>query len=257
MAHELTHAEIETLLGAYAVDAVDPDEADAVEAHLGECPRCRAEVAEHREAATLLSFSGAPAPERVWARIASGLEETPPFEMARPVPIERGRTSRTRGTRRSGRSTRAAFASALAIAAAVITGLGVQVVRQDHRIDRLAAIADERGLDQAAAAAAVAPNARTVRLATGAGDHVADAVVLPDGRGYLVRADLPALGRDQTYQLWGVIGGQTISLGLLGNDPTISSFRAVGPLTALAITAERAGGAVAPTTAPVVHGTLI
>ena len=107
-----------------------------------------------------------------------------------------------------------------------------------------------------AAAAAVTPEARTVRLESNDHTHVADAVVLPDGHGYLVRAELPNLGHDQTYQLWGVIGAQTISLGVLGNDPTITPFRAVGPLTALAITAEHTGGAVAPTTSPIVQGFL-
>jgi hypothetical protein len=146
------------------------------------------------------------------------------------------------------------FAAAAAVAAAVIGVLSLHVIRQDDRINQLAAISDQRGLDQAAAAAAVAPDARAVRLQSNDGTHIADAVVLPDGHGYLVQARLPALGRDQTYQLWGVIGAQTISLGVLGDDPTITPFKAAGPLTALAITAEHTGGAVAPTTSPIVQG---
>jgi anti-sigma factor RsiW len=245
VAPQLTHNEIQDLLGAYAVDAVDPDEAAAIDEHLVDCPRCRSEVSEHREAATLLSFSGAAAPEGVWSRIASSLEEAPPpLELRRPIPL------------RARRPPMRMFAAVASVAAAIIAVLGVQVVQQDHRIDRLAAIADQRGLDQAAAAAAVAPDARTVRLESDDSAHVADAVVLPDGQGYLVQARLPALGPDETYQLWGVFGAQTISLGVLGTDPTITPFMAAGPLTALAITAERAGGAVAPTSAPLVQGFL-
>jgi anti-sigma factor RsiW len=243
VAPDLTHSEIQELLGAYALDAVDADEATAIEAHLVDCPRCRGEVAEHREAATLLSFSGAAAPEAVWSRIAADLEETPPpLVLPRRLPVRRAPLR--------------AFAALAAVAAAVIAVLGLQVVHQDHRIDRLAAISDQHGLDQAAAAAAVAPDARTVRLTSDDGSHVVDAVVLPDGHGYLVQAQLPEIGGDQTYQLWGVIGAQTISLGVLGGDPTITPFKAAGPLTALAITAEHTGGAVAPTTAPIVQGFL-
>lgn len=245
MAPQLTHSDIQDLLGAYAIDAVEPDEAAAIDAHIADCPRCRNEVAEHREAATLLSFSGAPAPDGVWSSIAASLEETPPpFELTRPIPL------RTR------RAPLRMFAAAAAVAAAIIGVLGAQVVRQDHRIDQLAAISDERGLDQAAAAAAVAPEARTVRLRSDDGSHGVDAVVLPDGQGYLIQPQLPELGRDQTYQLWGVIGAQTISLGVLGDHPTITPFKAAGPLTALAITAEHTGGAVAPTKAPIVQGFL-
>ena len=44
----LTHSEIEGLLAPFALDAVDVDEREAVEAHLADCLRCRVEVAEYR-----------------------------------------------------------------------------------------------------------------------------------------------------------------------------------------------------------------
>ena len=37
---ELTHSEIEELLGAYALDALEPEEKAQVEGHLRECIRC-------------------------------------------------------------------------------------------------------------------------------------------------------------------------------------------------------------------------
>src|SRR5580692_982792 len=69
----MEHDEIESLLGAYALDAVDPDEALEIEAHLSTCPRCRAELAAHREVAALLGNSGSEAPHGLWDRIASQL----------------------------------------------------------------------------------------------------------------------------------------------------------------------------------------
>lgn len=243
MAPELTHGEIQELLGAYALDAVETDEAGVIESHLAACPRCRAEVAEHREAAALLSFSGDTAPPGVWSRIAASLEEAPP-------PLTLTPSTPRRAWRAPGRL----LIASAAAAAVLIAGLAVQVIRQDHRIDELAALSDRQGLNEAAAAAAVTPGARTVRLRSEDGTRAADAVVLPDGHGYLVQAELPSLGTDQTYQLWGILGARTISLGLLGATPAISSFNAAGPLTALAITAEDARGAVAPTTTPIVRG---
>src|SRR5690606_35755181 len=55
--------EFTELLGAYALDAVEPDEREAVERHLADCPRCRSEVAEHREVAAYLAHAGTDAPE--------------------------------------------------------------------------------------------------------------------------------------------------------------------------------------------------
>ena len=96
--------EIEELIGAYALDAVEPDERAAIEAHLAECPRCRAELAEHLEAASYLSYTGAPAPERLWGRIAAALEEPPPAmrlevvqDRAAPRRVGRGAARSRRG----------------------------------------------------------------------------------------------------------------------------------------------------------------
>jgi anti-sigma factor RsiW len=75
---ELDVPQIEELIGAYALDAVDDDEREVVEQHLAVCARCRAELAEHREVAALLAYDGKPAPSDVWDRIVSSLEEPPP-----------------------------------------------------------------------------------------------------------------------------------------------------------------------------------
>ena len=63
MERELTHDEAAELLGAYALDAVEVAERDAIEHHLNECPRCRAEVADHRTVASFLGSAGGRAPD--------------------------------------------------------------------------------------------------------------------------------------------------------------------------------------------------
>ena len=82
-----THHDLQELLGAFALDAVDDDERDVIEAHLAGCPRCRAEVEGHRETAALLAHSGDRAPDNVWDRIAAALDEAPPaLDLARIAP---------------------------------------------------------------------------------------------------------------------------------------------------------------------------
>jgi hypothetical protein len=49
------HLEIEELLAAYALDAVDGDEAEEISVHLRDCAQCSREVSAYREAAALLT----------------------------------------------------------------------------------------------------------------------------------------------------------------------------------------------------------
>jgi anti-sigma factor RsiW len=56
--------EIKELLGAYALDALEPDERAMVEAHLRTCVRCSVEVARHHEVAGLLANPGGDADGR-------------------------------------------------------------------------------------------------------------------------------------------------------------------------------------------------
>lgn len=242
----MTHAEIEELLGAYALDAVEPAEADVIEAHLHECPRCRAEVADHRETAAMLAHVGATAPAGLWDRIAGSLEEPPPgLELARVVPLRPE-------SRRGGR-----WLPAIAAAAAAVIGvLGFKVVDQDQRIDELVAVVEEEGINRDIAALALDPDTIKVELVSTDGRYQAEAVLGENGQGYIVRDNLPALGPDRTYQLWGQVGQGLVSLGLLGRNPSAIGFHVEGRVMALALTEEVAGGVAQSANAPVVIGTV-
>ena len=72
----------------------------------------------------------------------------------------------------------------------------------------------------------------------------AEAIIDQDGHGYLIGEQLPELGADRTYQLWGVIDDNVISLGVLGNNPEVELFSAGAPVSALVVTIEQAGGVV-------------
>lgn len=251
-----SHDEIGELLGAYALHAVDPDEVELIEAHLEGCPRCRAEVAAHREVAALLGNSGGDAPDGLWERIASRLEEAPPpmrlslSEAAAPdeavVPL--ARRHRTAGNR--------VVVAAMGAAAALVIGvLGVKVVQQEDQLDRVQQALGDDAMVRAANIALLDPDAARPQLTSADGAVQVAAVVLPDGTGYLMADDLPDLDTSRTYQLWGQTGSGMISLGLLGAEPDgVVAFRASADVAALAITDEAADGVSQPSAAPVVVG---
>jgi hypothetical protein len=236
VAGELTHAEIQRLLGAYALDAVDGEEAEIVELHVRDCPRCRAEVNDHREVAALMAHTGRPAPAELWSRIASSLEVSP--EHGSPA-LELSRFT----ARRSRRTVSLRVAAALSAAAALIVGvLGVKVLQDGNRIDALARPRPSQQLLAAANAALVDGAARRLTLRSADRRLSADVVMLPDGTGYLVKANLPAVGDDEVYQLWALIGTSKISAGVLGRHPSLAAFKVDANLSGLAITRERAPG---------------
>jgi anti-sigma factor RsiW len=239
----VTHDEVQELLGAFALDAVEGDEADEVERHVRSCPRCRAEVEMHRETAGWLAQGGGDAPDGVWDRIASSLEEEPPpLDMPRILSWEQ-RPSRTRGR---------VVQAVAGVAAALVLVLGGVAVHQQRQIDK---IEDRTGLEQALASALSHPKARQVTLQppTGRGVSV-QAVVLPDGTGYLAGDALEGRDASRTYQLWGISDAKVVSLGVLGHRPAIVAFHAGADVRTLAITEEEAGGVVASKNQPVVAG---
>lgn len=240
------------LLGVYALDALAPDEAVSVGEHLRSCPRCSQEVAQHREAVAMFAARGGPAPEGVWDRIASAISADTGPSAGPPPP--RLLPSRARRSRRA----RPAWAAALAAAAAVAVVIGLQAARVDrlnHRVNQLSAAARQSGGFQGLAAALVDPAARHYTLAsTGrSGDALGQLIVLRSGASYLVGSRLSQLAADRTYQLWSMVDGRAVSVGLLGAHPGNVAF-SVDPTvatTAYLVTIEPAGGVVAPTSVPV------
>ena len=247
MSPNFSHHDIQELLGAFALDAVDEDERDVIEAHLAGCPRCRAEVEGHRETAALLAHSGERAPEGVWDRIAEALDEAPPaLDFARIITADEVDERRTAKETRGPRSISLRVASVtMAVAAAVTLFLGVALGRNDNsRLDRLDEIVEnmEKGAVTNAAFAALAnPQAEQVQLTSADGKPMARVARLPDGTGYLVPTSLGPPSAGKVYQLWAVRSDAKISLGVVGSSEVVA-FRMTGPVAAFAVTEEKAGG---------------
>ena len=287
------------MLGAYALDAVEPEEAAALERHLPTCPRCRNELAEHREAAALLGYAaGGAAPSGIWDRIIASLEEPPPALLLTrvampppPAPIAPGvevptgeidhdviaggwgpktppsihaRTPQVSipwsdhrapvvpiGQAPRRRSVEMRFLVALATAAAVIVAaLGIEVGRlQVHKSQPTANLA--AFVYQAAEAT---PDARHLTLTSPDGVHTVAAIIVPGGKTYLGPNNLSTLPSSETYQMWGDVDGAQVSLGVIGDNPTYTSFTTPAVADSLAMTVEQRGGVVISSKAPVVDG---
>jgi anti-sigma-K factor RskA len=242
MERELTHEEVQELLGAYAIDAVTGAERDAVDRHLHECARCRGELAEHRETAAFLAH-GAPAPAGVWQRISGAISGEPPNRAMAPLL----RRSVFRGQWR-------VAAGAAAVTALVAGILGIKVIQQEDRIDELGEAVRLQSMRGAAFSAAADPLAARIPLVATDGSTVATVALLPDGTGYFMHSSLRHLSPKRTYQLWALAGEAVVSAGVVGNAPGVMAFRVDLPVDGFAITVERRGGVPVPRKAPLASG---
>lgn len=288
---DISHRVIQESLGVYALDALDPEMVCVVERHLTDCVKCSVEVAHHHEVAGLLANSGGPAPAGLWEGIAGRLEGATPPSWGRLVERlderseDRAVTRTTEASttsdildapdldrghpvvipmdskRRSNRMVRRATVIAASAAAVAAIVFGAQVNHLDRQVN---ALQNPSALGQAEQAALDAPSTKQVQLTVPTGERSAvpegrvTVVLTKSGTGFVEAQGLSSLPRTETYQLWGIVGSQTISLGLLGADPTVVPFSVGGdvPVEAFAITAEHAGGVVQSSNQPVVAGEL-
>ena len=129
--------DLDELLGAYALDAVSDEERRAVEEYLLVDPRARQEVAEHREVATLLAWSGTAAPEGLWDRIAAQLDEPAPAPMGRlaeVMSLDQARVEQAAGgSARPSRRRWMSSAAAWAVASAAAAVAGAMIIRSTTR----------------------------------------------------------------------------------------------------------------------------
>jgi hypothetical protein len=246
MTAPLSHQALEDLLGAYALDAVVGEEAEALELHLRECPRCRASVAEFRETASLLALGHGPAPVTMWDAIVALMEDSGPRELRLPAT--------TTLAHRRWRRLRVGLAS---VAAALLAALGLQALHQGREIKQMRVALANKTILAAALAAQEHPQARRTEMRSPNGTILARAVVEPDGTGFLWGDGLPRLPKNRSYQLWAVSGTEKISVGVLGGQPNVVPFRIAGDVVGLAVTEEVAGGVVATQKQPTASGLIV
>jgi anti-sigma-K factor RskA len=110
--------DVHDLTAAYALDALDGDEAEAYKRHLGQCEECRVQLAELNETSAALAFGAvAPAPP---VRLRASILEAAAAERSNVVPLLRRRWV-ARG-----------LAVAAAAAACIVVGLVVSLSKSSQ-----------------------------------------------------------------------------------------------------------------------------
>ena len=242
-------ADIHTLSGAYALDALEPAQAAAFERHLQSCGPCRDELRTFNAAvAAMADDAAAGPPARLRNSVLAAISEARPLppllpaessddELAIVVPLE---------SRRARRAT-----TWLVIAAAVLsvamTGAVWRSVGLQSQVSELATAAADLN------AVLTAPDAQTVAGTAGAGSRATVVMSKSQGRAVLVTEGMPPPPTGSTYQVWYVgAGGSASSAGFVPPTANAATVLTGNPATAVAIgvTLEPEGGSPQPTTPP-------
>ncbi len=238
---ETERAEVHTLIGAYALDALDDLERAGFERHVAACGPCRDEVAGLRRTAVRLADAAAvPPPPRVREQVLAQVAVTPQVREAVAPPGAEPRV-RTPGRR--------VWLAAAAVLAAVSVGTGVTAWNEHEAAQRAQADA------QRITGVLTDPSARQVQAPVAGGGRAT--LVVAGDRAVLAGGGLPALPADRTYQLWVIRDKQITSAGLgpQGQDAAGTWSRpvdGVSPGDLVAVSVEPAGGSKQPTTTPIV-----
>lgn len=261
------------LLHAWALDAVDPAERDAVEQAIRTDPALAEEARALREVAAQLAQDAAAQPPASLREqtldLISRTEQEPPSPQAAPAPAaptaeqsgassaeatgDAGSDGRPRHAdvvsldhhRRARRRDRWVAAAAVLVAAAVPSVLAVQ---QNQRADQ----AEQQVTT--VAEALTEPGAELYADDVLGGGRAA-AVVVEDDVVFTAQG-LPSLPQDQDYQLWVMdeAHADIVSAGLLMPDDGRARAQASGLPAGgdIAVTVEPAGGSPQPTDDPIV-----
>jgi anti-sigma-K factor RskA len=247
----MDHAAVDELGAAYALDALEPDEARAVRDHLATCTEPHAELrgligADRVLAVSLEPVEPSPAlRERVMASIERTTQERA-AAVRRPVAAEPPQ----RGGWLDWLSPRVARPLAIAAVVALVAVGAWGATLQSQLAER------DRALRAVADAIADGQTAFRVEGSAGRG-YVVDT---PGSGAALVVADLASLPADRIYELWLLdVAGSPVAVGTFrpadGELAVVQLERDLAGFTTFAVTVE-ASRVDAPTSAPVMVGPL-
>ena len=262
MSPRSTHEELIESTAAYALGALEGEERAALEEHLAECHRCRAEVEAHRQIAAALAHAAPSATLPHHADIRNRL-----LERARAsrgvVDLEEAR-DRAAPRRRGPRALYVAWGAAAASLALAIAG-GVAYQRQRHELDQLEmrlALAEQVTASRDSAIAALfGPEVHVVSLSQPERKPSARVFWNHTRNVFIVTAfDLPPAPPGRTYQLWAISRGKPpASMGTFEPDaggrtmtvlPVPATIASAGFIDDCALTLEPDGGSPQPTETP-------
>lgn len=256
-------------LAAYAVDALDGAEREAVDDHLTLCLTCRDDLAGYHETLALLAPEEAP-PAALWERIATSIgapdttdvtgladvtgptgpngttdvaDPAAPHDLADPGDdvVRPMRPGTPPAPARAGRWPLPAGWMAVAAGVVVALGLGGIVgFALGSSGD------DDADITSLAQQASEDPGGELATLVSPDGEAVARVVADEDGA-YLVLDGLENLPEGRAYQLWSLTESPPVSLGMLGREGTNTvAFRLPPTITDLAISEAPTSGDATP-----------
>lgn len=249
-------SEIHGAVGAYVVNALEPEEREEFEAHLAVCPTCSREVVEFGETAAELSVlaSATPPPASLRRSVLSAISEVRPLppepaaearvpEPVLPsVPSGPGRPVDELALRRQRRRTRILSVLVAAVMVAAVALGGVVYTLVQSRQAQVAQQAAETEL-------LTAPDVQTYSATMKDGGQISFVVSRSLDRAMFIGNDLPTVGADRTYQLWTLEGERAIPDNLVAGGGDRQQFfrETLSEVTGLAVSVEAAGGAQQPT----------
>jgi anti-sigma-K factor RskA len=201
--------EIEELSGAYALDALSPEERKAVDEHLAECPKCAQEIRQLQAVVDLfpLSVPGVEPPPRMKERIFAKIHDNNTPQTQRTV------------TPRSVRKARdtvwtpvfAAIAAVLLISFGLMLGWNLSLQQQ---LQKAATTQSTPHVTPSAT-----PNSTisfTMKGTQASSGITGETIYLPQqNMTLLVLHNLPKLSGKHVYQGWLIVGKQVTNAGLL------------------------------------------
>jgi anti-sigma factor RsiW len=219
------------LTAAYALDALDADEAREYEEHLATCERCREELARLSGAAGALAFAvESPAPPDA---LRSRILERARAERPNVVPLPRPWIVAT--------------SAIAAVAAVAAIGLGIWAASLSNSLDQ------ERSARQRAEQLLSDPAAAHFPVS---GKAPGTLVVGRHGHGTLVLAGLEHAPSGLTYEAWVIVKDKPRPAGTFSGGGTTAFVpldRRVPSGAVVAVTLERKPGAAAPHGAILLH----
>ncbi len=240
----MTHEDMRDLVPAYAVDALEPEEARAFEAHLQECEDCQEEVTRLQEVAAQLATGVAAVEPPPWLR-----EQVLASVRPRPAVVP------TRW-----------WQLRLAAAAAVILLLGVGLLAEYQRsrvlTAQVAALSARLAAQESVLAVLSSPTGRTTTLSGSVQANVHFMYDRATGQGALVVTNLRDPGARFVYQLWLITGQEPQSVRVFrpaAGQPVVIPVNAdFRRYQAVAISVEQGpqGSAAGPTGAPILSANI-
>ncbi|MFF3214423.1 anti-sigma factor domain-containing protein [Streptomyces sp. NPDC002886] len=242
MKHE---AELHTLTGAYALNALTGEELRAFTAHLEHCESCHQEVGEFAAtAARLAAAVSLPVPVAMRQAVLDRIDGV------RQLPARAPLASSVRFTTRLTRRASAFVVAASIVAAAGFGGVALWQHEQVEQGRTEAQRAEQHVRDMTAVMAA--PDARTTRGRTSTGALASVVTSARLNQAVFLASGLPPAPAGQTYQLWFDDHGTMRPAGLTPGDGSVLMQGDPGQALAVGLTLEPAGGSTQPTTSPLV-----